>query len=98
LEVYGVDWEGLLDDGLLQSQINNNSAGEEWTSWVGRVGPPEHLNEVAVDPPLRPLTEAQIEALDQALGPWPERPTDEFMTSRWRTALAYARTFNNNFM
>jgi len=32
---------------LLQSQRANNSDREGWSSWVGRVGPPENLNEVS---------------------------------------------------
>ena len=56
LEVYGVDWEGLYDDQLLQSQKENNSADEGWSSWVGQQGPPAHLNEVSVDPPTHNLT------------------------------------------
>ncbi|KAJ7867303.1 hypothetical protein B0H13DRAFT_2236738 [Mycena leptocephala] len=51
LEVYGVDWEGLHDEVLLDSQRNNNSSEDGWTSWLGRSGPPEHLNEVPVEPP-----------------------------------------------
>ncbi|KAJ7030895.1 hypothetical protein C8F04DRAFT_1112240 [Mycena alexandri] len=51
LEVYGVDWEGLHDDTLLHSQHENNAEETGWTSWLGRVGPPEHLNEVPVESP-----------------------------------------------
>ncbi len=50
LEVYGVDWEALRDDRLLQSQEEGN-ADEGFTSWVGRQGPPQNLNEVRLDPP-----------------------------------------------
>ena len=35
LEVYGVDWEGLRDDGILQAQSLNNPVDEEGSSWVG---------------------------------------------------------------
>ncbi|KAJ7120403.1 hypothetical protein C8R44DRAFT_623637 [Mycena epipterygia] len=51
LEVYGVNWEGLHDDALLQSQRNNNRAESGWNSWIGRTGPPEHLNEVPIESP-----------------------------------------------
>jgi hypothetical protein len=98
LEVYGVDWEGLLDDQLMNSQRGNNSIAEEWSSWIGQVGPPDNLNEVPVDSPPRPLTDQQMESLDLALPPWPERPTDTDITLRWTIALGYARAIDNNFM
>ena len=56
LEVYGVNWEDLHDDQLLQSLRENNSRDEGWSSWVGQQGPPAHLNEVSVDPPTHNLT------------------------------------------
>ncbi|KAJ7036420.1 hypothetical protein C8F04DRAFT_954016, partial [Mycena alexandri] len=56
LEVYGVDWEGPHDDTLLHSQRENNAEETGWTSWLGRVGPPEHLNEVPVESPQGPFT------------------------------------------
>ncbi|KAJ7705834.1 hypothetical protein B0H14DRAFT_3099686 [Mycena olivaceomarginata] len=43
LEVYGIDWQGLRDNGVLQSQAQNNSMGEGSSSWVGRTGPPPDL-------------------------------------------------------
>ncbi|KAJ7046023.1 hypothetical protein C8F04DRAFT_1227305 [Mycena alexandri] len=55
LEVYSVDWEGLHDDTLLHSQRENNAEETGWTSWLGRVGPPEHLNEVPVESPQGPF-------------------------------------------
>ncbi|KAI0055053.1 hypothetical protein BV25DRAFT_1766853, partial [Artomyces pyxidatus] len=51
LEVYGVDWEGLMENSLLTSRTSNNQTDEGYTSWVGRAGPPEHLNTIEVDPP-----------------------------------------------
>ena len=51
IEVYGVDWEGLGDDRLLQSQRENYFADEGSSSCIGRIGPPRNLNEVSVYPP-----------------------------------------------
>jgi hypothetical protein len=51
LEVYGIDWEALHEERILQSQRSNNSASEGGSSWIGQSGPPEHLNEVSVNPP-----------------------------------------------
>lgn len=100
LEVYGVDWEGLHDERLLQSQRQNNSGNEGWSSWVGHVGPPEHLNEVSVDPPSDSLQTSQVEILDQALQPWYERmehPDDSDIVALWITALAFSMQMNNIF-
>ncbi|KAJ7830386.1 hypothetical protein B0H13DRAFT_2240639 [Mycena leptocephala] len=36
LEVYGIDWQGLHDDNLLQSQAQNNSTAEGSSSWIAR--------------------------------------------------------------
>ncbi|KAJ3717149.1 hypothetical protein C8R42DRAFT_566798, partial [Lentinula raphanica] len=51
LEVFGVDWEGLQDETLLQSLRRNYAHEQGLNTWLGRSGPPEHLNEVRVDPP-----------------------------------------------
>jgi hypothetical protein len=40
LEVYGVDWEDLQDDQLLQSQRDNNPQQEGWKSWAPRASGP----------------------------------------------------------
>ena len=51
LEVYGVEWQGLHDEQLLQAQRQNNPAYEEGSSWVGQNALPAHLNEVPVELP-----------------------------------------------
>lgn len=98
LEVYGVDWEGLHDDRLLRSQQTNNSSEVGWSSWVGQVGPPEHLNEVSVQPPSEPLIIDEIEALEQVLPPWSDRPGNDEIIIRWTTALGYVQTRYNQFL
>ncbi|KDQ48969.1 hypothetical protein JAAARDRAFT_106000, partial [Jaapia argillacea MUCL 33604] len=67
LEVYGVDWEGLRDDRLRQSQSANNPSREGWSSWVGRTGPPEQLSSVPVEPPSGSLTTKGVSLLDQEI-------------------------------
>ncbi len=96
LEVYGVDWEGLHDDRLLQSQEENND-GEGFTSWVGRQGPPANLNEVRVDPPDNPLSQEQITALLSSVGLLIGQPDDGSVIQLWTSALALARTMNIQF-
>ncbi|KAF8886368.1 hypothetical protein BD779DRAFT_1611784 [Infundibulicybe gibba] len=59
LEVYGVDWEGLYDSAVLHAHQANNIQQEGATSWVGRIGPPEHLNELQ-----------EIEGLGRVAEPW----------------------------
>ncbi|KAF8130514.1 hypothetical protein K438DRAFT_1912022 [Mycena galopus ATCC 62051] len=60
LEVYGIDWQGLRDDGVLRSQAQNNSHAEGSSSWVGRTGPPPDLSQVIVQPPMGTLTDEEI--------------------------------------
>ncbi|KAJ7027536.1 hypothetical protein C8F04DRAFT_1222908 [Mycena alexandri] len=79
LEVYGVDWEGLHDDTLLHSQRKNNAEETGWTSWLGRVGPPEHRNEVPVESPQE----------------WRGLAADWDIIHLWNIALAFCRTLNN---
>jgi hypothetical protein len=67
LEVYGVDWEGLQDIRLLQSQQQNNDPQEGGLSWIGRVGPPPHLNEVLVESPSVQLPVSVVELLEDYL-------------------------------
>ena len=98
LEVYGVDWEGLHDEQLLCSQRANNPIGEGWSSWVGRVGPPEHLNSVHVDPPVGSLQPHEVVALDETLRQWMERSvSDEAqIITLWTYGLTYVRILYNH--
>ncbi|KAJ7076046.1 hypothetical protein B0H15DRAFT_791105 [Mycena belliarum] len=93
LEVYGVDWEGLHDDALLQSQRENNSAEAGWTSWIG-AGPPEHLNEVPVESPEGPFHPDDIAALETVVGPWRGLAADSDVVQMWNHALAFCRILN----
>ena len=92
LKVYGVDWEGLGDERLLHSQRVNNPTNEGWNSWVGRIGPPEHLNMVHVDPPISSLQSSDIAALDETLRPWIQgSASDDEIIALWTHALAYVQ-------
>ncbi|KAJ3868130.1 hypothetical protein EV359DRAFT_70730 [Lentinula novae-zelandiae] len=44
LEVFGLDWEGLRDEALLQS-LRRNYSNEGSSSWLGQRGPPPELNQ-----------------------------------------------------
>ena len=96
LEVYGVDWEGLHDEQLLNSQRANNPLSEESDSWVGRVGPPDHLNEVSINPPVGPLLLHEVDVLNQLLQQWMHSPDDADIITLWTHALVYVRIISNN--
>ncbi|KAJ7128852.1 hypothetical protein C8R46DRAFT_926116 [Mycena filopes] len=91
MEVYGVDWEALHDDRLLESRQENNGAEEGSTSWIGRVGPPERLNEVAVDPPSGPFSTAEMEVLDTRLAHLAGAVDDVAVAHLWTEGLILAR-------
>jgi hypothetical protein len=67
LEVFGVDWEGLRSDILLESREANNPSTEGTGTWLGRNGPPEHLNEVPVEPPSGIFSVEELTWIDGAL-------------------------------
>ena len=98
LEVYGIDWEGIRDEDLLHSQQLNNRIDEGDTSWIGRSGPPEHLNEVWVDSPQDPITdENSHQWLRERLSQWLGRADDTSVISAWVHGLAYVRQINPEF-
>lgn len=97
LEVYGVDWEALNEDRVLQSQQQNNNSEDGFTSWVGREGPPPNLNEVSVDPPESALSEEQTVTLLHSVGSLIGMTDDASVTQLWSSALAFAKTMSNQF-
>ncbi|KAF8220746.1 hypothetical protein L208DRAFT_1331987, partial [Tricholoma matsutake] len=96
LEVYGVDWEGLHNDGLLQSCTGNNVADEGSGSWVGCSRPPENLNEVHLDAPSGVFTQEEILAVDVALVPLAGAAEDVDVARLWVEGLALARAMLPN--
>lgn len=91
IEVYGVDWEGLRDDQLLQSQRLNNAPAEGAASWIGRVGPPNDLSQVTVDAPDGPLSAQEIHLLQTVLHQWMGSGEEADIIHLWNHGLAYAR-------
>ncbi|KAI0362336.1 hypothetical protein OH77DRAFT_1500048 [Trametes cingulata] len=93
LEVYGVDWEALRDDGIRAMHSANNPSTEGWTSWIGQRGTPTHLNEVNVEEPdvdgVHPLLLAALEPLRAQSGPQHATST-VMLINRWITGLAIA--------
>ncbi|KAJ7754283.1 hypothetical protein B0H14DRAFT_3096706 [Mycena olivaceomarginata] len=86
LEVYGIDWQGLRDDGVLQSQARNNPRSEGSSSWVGHTGPPPDLSEVIVQPPQGTLTADEITHFAE----------DADIISLWNHALTHVRVLYPN--
>ena len=92
MEVYGVDWEGLNHDRLLQSQRENNHIQEGLSSWIGQTGPPQHLNEVPVyTPSSDALTSEELLGFSDAVRPWYGLPDNKSKLIVWSQGLGYAR-------
>jgi hypothetical protein len=92
LEVFGVDWEALRDDNILQSQRDNNDLLEQPDTWLGRVGPPPNLNEVQVNAPEAPssLTVVEIQNIDNVVSSWIGLGDDDSITQTWIHGLSTA--------
>ncbi|KAF8235135.1 hypothetical protein L208DRAFT_1056934, partial [Tricholoma matsutake] len=90
LEVLGIDWEALRDERLLTSQQHNNDIREGSTSWLGRVGPPDNLNEVQVNTPNAPLHLEEIQQIDEATLAWRHIGDENSVILSWIHGLATA--------
>ncbi|KAF8146615.1 hypothetical protein K438DRAFT_2092941 [Mycena galopus ATCC 62051] len=93
LEVYGIDWEGLRDDALLDSQQRNNPSAEGAMSWVGRIGPPTltDLSSVIVEPPPGKMEEDELITLYNAVQHLLGSANDNDCITLWLFALAHVR-------
>jgi hypothetical protein len=92
LEVYGVDWEALQDEHLLETRAANNPADEGITSWFGQTQPPQQLSGVTLDPPETPSGDLYVIAFDQQLQLWISAHPAASPAEIWLNALAL---FNN---
>ncbi|KAF8074561.1 hypothetical protein FPV67DRAFT_1409013 [Lyophyllum atratum] len=91
LEVFGVDWEALRDETVLDSVRGNAPQREESTSWIGRAGPPEHLNEVPLNPPDLSIPQDSIPNFDQLLDGILSHAEEVDSATIWVHGLALAR-------
>ncbi|KAJ7166345.1 hypothetical protein C8R43DRAFT_878082 [Mycena crocata] len=93
LEVYGIDWEGLRDENLLDSQRGNNPVAEGASSWIGRVGPPAlaDLSSVIVEPPAGTLGEEEVLQLYSAVQHLVGSAEDADCIMAWTSALSHVR-------
>ena len=99
LEVFGIDWPAFREERLLQSLQENAPAQEEATSWIGKTGPPAHLNEVPLDAPDVNMPEDQLQLFQNSLEQWMDVASDNAaVESLWVYGLALARQiYGNNF-
>ncbi|KAJ3742284.1 hypothetical protein EV360DRAFT_57760 [Lentinula raphanica] len=98
LEDFGIDWEALEDEDLVQSLRGNYAHEEGASTWLGRHGPPLNLNEVQVDPPEGLMTIEDIEALESLLQQIPRTSVRDHVVDLWRTALTFVRAqYPNDF-
>ncbi|KAF8955021.1 hypothetical protein BDZ97DRAFT_1675362 [Flammula alnicola] len=99
LEVYGVDWAALRDEQVIASVQNSVPVQQEadGSSWIGQVGPPPHLNEVSLDPPVVTLEDSQLQFFEATVGQWSAQagPTITIQ-SLWVYSLALARLVYGN--
>ncbi|EIN03454.1 hypothetical protein PUNSTDRAFT_78170 [Punctularia strigosozonata HHB-11173 SS5] len=92
LEVFGVDWEALRDDNLANHIQNPRRDQGDGGSWLGRSGPPEHLNSVPVDPPHQILDDLQSRHFNELLTQWSAQlPSSSDIPTLWSYSLTMAR-------
>ena len=97
LEVYGVDWEALQNDRILESAQQNGRSDTNTTSWIGRVGPPDNLNEVSLSPPDAPSIVNSSAIFDATLTDWiTAQGQNTSISSIWIYGLALAHTTYGN--
>lgn len=91
LEVYGVDWAALNDDHIVQSVRSSAPQSEGATSWIGRAGPPDHLNEVPLFPPATPYTDGPGD-FDARMAVWMQTAGDISISAIWIYGIALSRS------
>lgn len=92
LEVYGIDWRGLQDEQVLQSQAANNSSDEGWSSWIGRIGPPAHLSDIPVESPEGFLSPQELMSLNAILEPLQASSAHDDLVTMWTAGLVFLNT------
>jgi hypothetical protein len=91
LELYGVDWEALRDDAILQSRATNNPTDENGTTWLGHSAPPQQLSGVLLDPPTQPEDDA-IQIFDHSFQLWLNANPNASAADMWLYALSLYHT------
>jgi len=95
LEVYGVDWAALHDDHIVHAVQSSVPQSEGATSWIGRTGPPDNLNEVPLFSPAAPNTGDLVD-FDTRMSLWMQTAGDSSISSIWVYGLALAQNMYGN--
>ena len=93
LEMYGVDWQDLTNQRVIESHLANNPVGSEpLTSWI-RSGPPPKLNTVSVEPPVldQDPSDFFIENAIPRIQPYMVSPVQNNRKTLWVEALRAMR-------
>lgn len=93
MEVFGVDWEGLCNENLLQSCAINNPNDEAAGSWLGHNPPPENLNWIDVEPPTGAFPDEEMLIINNSLLPLLGAVGDDEVGVLWTEALVLAHSF-----
>ena len=96
IEIFGVDWEALDDNTVRQNIMANNISNGDGSSWIRRNGPPAQLGGIELDGPEQPLTQHQIEQLNNAVSGWVGYVDIESIINLWVQGLSYARYLNTS--
>jgi len=99
LEVFGVDWAALRNEQIIASvQHSVPAQGEgDGSSWIGQVGPPAHLNEVAVNPPSVDIGGTQLQLFEETVARWSTQAGGNIsIPTLWMYSVALARLIYGN--
>lgn len=91
LELYGVDWEGLGDDQILQSNEENNMEEPGVIQQAEQFVQPQHLNRVSLESPDHPFSDDQVVWLSGQLAQYQDMQNREHVLQAWGDGLVYAR-------
>ncbi|KAJ3730762.1 hypothetical protein EV361DRAFT_997993 [Lentinula raphanica] len=92
LQEFGIDWEGVRDETLLDSLRQNYAHEQGANTWHGQHGPPAQLNSVEVEPPSGSMTADQIQRMDEVIDSLDRSSNEGDVVNLWRTGLVHART------
>ena len=96
LETYGVDWDDLGERDMVRSHTRNNPVADSTASWIGRRGPPPHLNPVEVEAPDVDFdAESTVSILWQRVAHLHGDPL--LRTQIWVESLLFLRSLDSTF-
>ncbi|KAH9830557.1 uncharacterized protein C8Q71DRAFT_885632 [Rhodofomes roseus] len=93
LEDYGVDFEGLADNALLESHEANNPEVEDVSSFLGRIPPPNRLNTITVDTDDLDWPRETIQVIQQLRDRVHGQADDGTLIGLWTASLVLMSTY-----